>query len=254
MPAPPPPPGQASAWPRRLRTWHRRVAVVVGLQLLAWTVSGLMFTWDPIEQVRGETALVERRVPDMPEPARLVSLDAAWRAAGAPTSSSAALEWQRERWCWVLHADSRSPRLVDARSGERLAELTAAEARRMADARLAAPAAVGQIEHIAAAAGEYRGKTVPAWRVAYDDPEHTAVYVDAWTGEVTAVRTDTWRRFDWFWMLHIMDYDARTDFHHPLLTGAALLGVATSLSGLLLAAFVLRPRRLRGAGRMRPPA
>lgn len=36
---------------------------------------------------------------------------------------------------------------------------------------------------------------------------------------------------------------APTDFHTPLLTTAALLGVATSLSGLLLAVVVLRPRR-----------
>ena len=48
--------------------------------------------------------------------------------------------------------------------------------------------------------------------------------VDAGSGEVTAVRHDRWRLFDWFWMLHIMDYDERSDFSTPLLTGGRVYG------------------------------
>ena len=58
-----------------------------------------------------------------------------------------------------------------------------------------------------------------------------------------AVRNDRWRRFDLFWMLHIMDYTERQRFHTPWLTGFAALGVATSFTGLCLAALVMFGRR-----------
>ena len=46
-----------------------------------------------------------------------------------------------------------------------------------------------------------------------------------------------WRVFDFVWMLHIMDYDERDDFNHPLLlitAGTALLFVFTGLWMLVL--------------------
>lgn len=41
---------KAQTW----RKFHRYLAVVIGLQLLLWTTSGLIFSWNPIKTVRGE--------------------------------------------------------------------------------------------------------------------------------------------------------------------------------------------------------
>ena len=51
---------------------------------------------------------------------------------------------------------------------------------------------------------------------------------------VVRVRSDIWRRHDFFWMLHIMDYDTRDDFNSLLLIFAASLALFMSLSGVLL--------------------
>ncbi|MDG1034954.1 MAG: hypothetical protein P8O92_11975, partial [Luminiphilus sp.] len=41
-------------WQRRLRLWHRRLAVITAVQLLLWTISGAYFAFVDITMVRGE--------------------------------------------------------------------------------------------------------------------------------------------------------------------------------------------------------
>jgi len=57
-----------------------------------------------------------------------------------------------------------------------------------------------------------------------------------------ARRNDDWRFFDFFWMLHIMDYEERENFNNPLLITASIFALVTVLAGLLL--LVLRMQRL----------
>lgn len=220
----------------RLRDWHRWLSIVVGLQLLAWTVSGLIFTWDPIEVVRGEAAITRPAAPTLPA-------DASFTAPVRADATTVTLCWRRERWAWEAHdADGALVDVVDAATGASLEPLDRDGARTIAERAYVGAAPAASVEPVANAAGEYRGKPLPAFRVAFDDDESTHVYVHARSGEITTVRTDTWRRFDWFWMLHVMDYDEREDFSHPLIQAAALLGVATALTGLALAVVTLRAR------------
>lgn len=231
-----------------VRTWHKWLAVVVGLQLLAWTCGGLVFSWHPIEVVRGETLVREPASPPLPPDDGLVSLArarAALAAAGrAEAWTSAALVVSRDRWTWRLDDGSDvPPGIVDAHTGAVPPPVDADEARAIAAGRFLPDGDVVDVQRVEALGGEYRERPVPAWRVSFDDADATNVYVDATTGAITAVRSDVWRRFDWFWMLHIMDYDKRKDFSHPLLTSAAALGVATSITGVWLAVLLLWPRR-----------
>jgi hypothetical protein len=230
-------------WTRQVRTWHKWISVVVGLQLLTWTTSGLIFTLDPIDDVRGETYVAAEDAPALPDMTSLIPLSAARANAGAETATGAHLAWMRGRWVWVLDVPDKSSILVDARHDVVLESMPAEEAAGIARTRFTLSdevASVAAVEHLG---GEYKERPMPAWRVTFADDDETNIYVDATTGEITAVRSDTWRRFDFFWMLHIMDYDNRKDFHTPLLTGAAVLGVSTALTGLLLAVLVLWPRR-----------
>jgi len=59
-------------------------------------------------------------------------------------------------------------------------------------------------------------------------------------GEVTARRSETWRFYDFFWKLHIMDYDDGADFNHPLLITAAGTAIFVALSGFILLIIKLR--------------
>ncbi|MDP9348245.1 MAG: hypothetical protein M3P24_03745, partial [Gemmatimonadota bacterium] len=97
---------------------------------------------------------------------------------------------------------------------------------------------------------EYREQPLPAWAVAFDHPSGATAYVAAETGTVVRVRNDKWRIFDFFWMLHTMDYQGRDDFNNLLLRAFSVLGLVTVASGFLLFWLTSRPylnRRHRSA-------
>ena len=74
-----------------------------------------------------------------------------------------------------------------------------------------------------------------------NDPDGTRIYVSPETGRVLARRNDYWRVFDFFWMLHIMDYDEREDFNHPLLIIVTLASTLFVLTGVALLYFRFWP-------------
>ena len=76
----------------------------------------------------------------------------------------------------------------------------------------------------------------------------TSVFVAVDTGRITAVRTGTWRLYDFFWSLHIMDWKNHEDFNTPWLLGFAIGGLLFGLAGTVLL-FMRWPFRRRNAAR-----
>jgi hypothetical protein len=226
-----------------VRTWHRRLSWIVGLQLLLWTVSGLIFTWEPIEVIHGDPSIAPPAKAGMPLLAGLVSAERAVAAAPDVDPAGLALVHRRNTWVWELRpADVRSPTLVDATTGAVLDPINADEAEAIARARFLFEYETTTVSAVVEAQGEFKG-ALPAWRVDFDNHGNHTFYVDGITGQITKVRSDVWRRFDFFWMLHIMDYNERTDFNTPWLKIMASLGVLTSFTGLWLGVLVFRKRR-----------
>jgi hypothetical protein len=58
---------------------------------------------------------------------------------------------------------------------------------------------------------------LPIWQVNFRDDANSAYYVSGTTGQILERRNDSWRWWDFFWMLHNMDYAKRTSFNHPLI-------------------------------------
>jgi uncharacterized iron-regulated membrane protein len=81
---------------------------------------------------------------------------------------------------------------------------------------------------------EYRGGAMTVYQVILDHPKKPHIYVSPVTGDVLKRRNRLWRVFDFFWMLHIMDYRNRDDINDWLLTTMSLLAILTSASGLVL--------------------
>lgn len=223
------------------RALHRWVGLVVGLQLLAWIVGGFYFSFVPIEEVRGRW-LVEQ--PD-PVPVtgrvRLPPDLAAGQCTGARLRTD--LPRAPGRPVWVLEC-ADGTRVHDGITGEPMAPLDAQRVRSLG-ARLGGVAALdASLLKQAPPGAEFRGAPLPIWQVSLEHPQSPRLYLSPETGELHAVRTDTWRLFDLLWGLHIMDWDDRDDFNHLLLQGAALLALVSTGSGLWLA-FAYYRRRLR---------
>ena len=96
------------------------------------------------------------------------------------------------------------------------------------------------VENVERAEGEIRGAKLPLWRVELDDRWQSRVYVDATTGNIAAVRNNLWGVYDFFWMLHIMDYGAREDFNNNLLRSAAGVGWFIGFSGIWMLFYSFR--------------
>jgi hypothetical protein len=141
--------------------------------------------------------------------------------------------------------------LVDARSGEVISPISKELAEHIAvEDRFGSPAVRHTTFLETEPPTEYREGELPAWRVVLADEDDTHIYISASTGRITARRNNAWRRFDFFWMLHTMDYGSRDSFNHPLLVGASALALTSVLSGFLLWGLRIRRgrRRRRGAG------
>ncbi len=74
----------------------------------------------------------------------------------------------------------------------------------------------------------------PVWQAQFDDPQRTALYFAADDGHFIVARTATWRLYDFFWMLHTMDYVGRDNFNNPLIVTIGMATLWLSISGVLL--------------------
>lgn len=221
---------------------HRWIGLFICLQLIAWSSGGLIFSLLDIRAVRGETEAREALIPLAevdalalsPADARLLTIEA---GAAASDLSEITLRDRGLGPRYELYDSAGVPvSAVNPRTGVVVTRLAAAEAETLALADFAPDATVLKSSLIeeAADSGEYRGKRTPAWRVDLDHPKRPHIYVDAVTGEVLARRNRIWRTYDFFWMLHIMDYKHRDNFNHPLLTAASGLAFLTGSTGVWL--------------------
>jgi uncharacterized iron-regulated membrane protein len=234
---------------RRFYAVHRWLGLIVGVQLALWCVGGLIFATHDLAWVRGEDGRNPAHAPGLDLARVRLAPDAAVAAAGgAAAVDELVLRPLLGRAVYeIRHGDGTA--LVDAESGAVLSPL----GRDMAIAIARADRA-GQPEVLAATLierdppTEYREGALPAWQIALADGEGTHVYVAANTGRITARRNDAWRRFDFFWMLHTMDYRDRDDFNHPLLIASASAAAVTLASGFALWGIRLRRRWRRVAG------
>ncbi len=220
---------------QRIHLWS---GLILGVQVLLWMASGVVMSWFPIELVRGETSAFS--APDTP-------LDAQTYASpgGIIAQAEGPVSLELRRFLGRPVYLTRGPGaagLYDASTGEKLTPLKEDMAR-----RVAAQDYVGDGEIVRAAMmtyppKEYRGER-PVWRIDYNDRFHTRLYISPTTGEVRARRNDIWRLYDFFWMLHIMDYKEREDFNNPLLIAASAAGLVFAMSGIIIVVYRLRRGR-----------
>ncbi len=232
-------------WTLRIHGW---VAIIAGIQIFLWMVSGLVMAWYPIDEVRGRHLVRDEPPPVIDAQAAYLPLPALAGVIGEDASQVTLRHLAGNPVFEVTRAGGGIV-LVDALSGDVLSPLSEERARSVAERDFAGPGAIIAAELISDPAPEDRA-AAPVWRVRFDDPDATRLFISPETGKVIARRTDTWRLYDFFWMLHIMDFSEREDFNHPTLIAFAAMSVLVALSGLpLLWWHVIAPairRRRRG--------
>jgi Na+-transporting NADH:ubiquinone oxidoreductase subunit F len=72
------------------------------------------------------------------------------------------------------------------------------------------------------------------WEARFDDEQETTFYFSADDARLVETRNSTWRLFDFFWMLHTMDYRGRDNFNNPLVITVGFAALWLALSGFIL--------------------
>ena len=210
---------------------HKWIALVVGLQVLFWVGGGLVMTAIPIETVRSEHRVAE--APPAPLAlAVLPSLDEIARRSGV-SPVQADLHGTPRGPAWTLKPVSGEPVIVSAVTGRPFGPLTPGEASAFAKAAYRGEADVTRVSLLPTAPQE-TGKTGPLWRVDFADREKTSFYLSPATGEVVTRRSGVWRLFDFFWRLHVMDWNDGEDFNHPLIIITTALTLSIVVTGFIL--------------------
>ncbi|WP_375203844.1 PepSY domain-containing protein [Hyphococcus sp.] len=218
----------------KVKTWIQRIhlwaGLILGVQVLLWMASGVVMSWFPIELVRGENASfvtppIELEAQAYASPGGVI--------AQAPGATSVELKRFLGRVVYLASNADGAMAMFDASTGERLTPLKEADARRIAKQDFIGDGEIISARLINFPPQEYRRET-PVWRVDFDDKRNTRLYISPDSGEVRARRNDVWRLYDFFWMLHIMDYEERENFNNPLVMTAAAAGFVFALSGMII--------------------
>ena len=227
---------------------HRWLSLIVGVQLLLWFSSGLLMSILPIERVRGEH-LVARDIATPLVPAQqLASPASVLRAAPGPVRELRYTSLLDQPVAELTLVDG-TVLLHDARSARPLPRIDGPVAIRIARAAYRGPGSPSAaVSEVRAASAEFRGK-LPVWRIEFKDGEKTRVFVSPENGRIVAVRTGTWRLYDFFWGLHIMDWKNHEDFNTPWMVAFATGGLTLAIAGVVLL-YMRWPRRQRRKARV----
>ena len=227
-------------------TLHNWMGLLVGLQIIFWFVGGLVMTVIPLDLVRGEVNMTDRQVVSMP--ANDLS-DLLAKVGGEELSDITLRALSGRKIVQVSHL-AGPDQIFDAETGTLLSPIDAETAEQVALSdfsyrdKNALQGGVNIVSSnlLAEEPGDFR-RALPVWQILLDDPDGTRIYVSPDTGRVLARRNDYWRVFDFFWMLHIMDYEDREDFNNPLLIITTLTSTLFVFTGIILLYFRFWPRR-----------
>lgn len=213
-----------------LRKLHKWLGLLIGVQVVLWTVSGLMFAWLDHHEVMAEHSAHPPKPAVLGNERALVDPSAWLHEYAGREIYEIRLVSLLDGWLWrVQAADAVELRGADGR----LFVLDEALVTRMAQEHYKGAGKLLSVIFQPESGLETRDAGA-VWQAKFDDPDETTLYFAAEDGRLEATRNSTWRVFDFFWMLHTMDFKGRDNFNNPLVIAVGMGALWLSLSGLIL--------------------
>ena len=234
------------------RTIHNWLGLILAIQITLWFVSGLVMALLPIEDVRGahlRHTFKANWQHAIQSPQSILTSHSADAAIALSQRLTMNEDKPRAVPVYVVsqstQSGSQKSKTVryNAVNGAILAPLSEMQISNLANAQYKGEGSLSDVNFLSSLPQEVQQLPSPLWQVQFDDNENTRFYIDPNTGSVLRVRTDTWRLFDFMWMLHIMDYEDRSDFNHPLLIGFSASALLFTLTGIVMLWQRFRPKK-----------
>lgn len=234
----------AVRWPLVVRRTHKWIALFVGLQVVLWTATGFYMVVVHIDTIHGDHLV---KAAPASRFATIGVVTPASVATAVPGATEVRLQQRLGRPIWRVQSPAGTA-AFDAASGTRLGELTEKDVRQAARSFYAGDGTIVRATRLTAPQQEMGNRKPPYWQVEFAGWNRPTLYIAPVTGELLAKRHMLWRVFDFAWMLHIMDYQARTDVNNPLLRVVTWSAFTMALSGAWLLVWSF-PRRRKKATR-----
>ena len=207
-----------------LRNIHRYLSLFISIQFLLWTISGVFFSFNKIEEVRGEQYLLESKEMDF--------------SINSPinVNSSGEIKFFYRLDDLVYEVNLRGSSYVYYQDGNPITKLSFSEVKEIIQTKTnLTPISVGEILKNERGS-EYRGRPLPLFKVESlnKDGKVINVYLDPYSGQIRAIRSTQWRMWDFLWGLHIMDWTDRDNFNNNFIKFFSVLAFISALSGILL--------------------
>lgn len=218
---------------RFIASVHKWLGLIVAIQLVIWTGTGLFMASFNLVDVRGEN-LVHPPAHVLPvDMSRVkVSSTEALRSVAEDRPYTATLKMLAGRPVYDIRAEIGGF-LVSAEDGSLLSPVSEELARDIAVSAWAAEGKLVSVEELDQAPQE-SGLGGQVWAALFEGEGHPTLYVSAVSGQVSAPRTDLWRTYDFLYGLHLMDYVDHANANNLWTIALALLAVSTVLFGIAL--------------------
>ena len=207
-----------------VRNTHKYLSFFISIQLLLWTISGIYFAFNKIENVRGEQYRLQ-------SPSNHSFKNIGFEI---PEATSAVVKKRLDKI--IIAASTNAGMRYFDEAGDPLKKISSDEAKQIvAKNTLLNPIAVEEINE-SKKGSEYRGRQLPIYKVIarnVNDKEVNA-YLNIFSGDIVAIRSAQWRIWDLMWGFHIMDWQERDNIDNLLLKIFSILALISSLSGILL--------------------
>lgn len=222
------------------RKIHKWFALVLGIQLFLWALSGFYMVVVNIDIIHGDM-LVRNLQQEISHNDRMhVPLERL--AVLYPDAQSITLKAMMGKP--VYQVTAAEVLLLDASSGRQLSPLDELTATQIAIYHYAGAGKVSRVELLQSnPPTELQSRSLPLWRIDFDDAWSSSFYIDPYSGEFKTRRHTLWRIFDFLWMLHVMDYDEREDINNTVLRIFSALGVVSGVSGIWLLFYSFRKKQ-----------
>lgn len=209
---------------KTIRFVHKYISFFISLQLLLWTVSGIYFSFNKIENVRGEQYV-------LPIQAKEFNIN----PPDLKQASEAVNYFYRLDQIIYSIKNSNGIRYYD-QDHRPVKKISFDQAKQIVNLRTTLKALSVSLVNSSSSGSEYRGRQLPLYKVSAKSESDSIinVYVDPYSGNISLIRSTQWRLWDFLWGLHIMDWIERDNIDNYFLKFFSILALISSISGIIL--------------------
>ena len=207
-----------------VRNTHKYLSFFISLQLFLWTISGIYFAFNKIELVRGEQYRLTESFPINFDEVKFSRSDVQQVKAINRLGEIIFVVSGNQG---IEYLDPFGTPINKLNKNEVFEIVSSSSTLKPIDLEEITESSKGS---------EFRGRDLPLYKVTSlnDKDKKINLYLNVFSGEITAVRSLQWRIWDLLWGFHIMDWQTRDKINNIFLQIFSILALVSSISGIML--------------------